>query len=532
MARITLNPTSKGQNSRVFSVDDYGAPANGTDDDTPAFNAAIAAANTYIAGIGSSSGAIITGSNKKYRLNSATTPITNNAVYWEFSGRYPTFIDYRAATGNAFSWDGSGTEIFEGGMKNVAIRANDTSSTKKAIYAVDTSKFCFENILISNWYGGDSIGLHTAGREMLTCSKLAISATVPIRLSANPQGASALYLSADAFHFSDLFLNPGSSAPSTLTRACFLIDSDVMVTNLTLDGYQAWIQYLHGLYYDRTDTTAGVSSCIFIKGVRTEQASVAGGHTFHIVAPSASRTLDVHFDDCRASVSSQVPIGFYLRNINRVLLANCFRTADNTTAAIDVDGLNGLTLLNSELLSTANSFANMRLTSAVRSGSSDVRLRTTPDMIGTWSKDDGTTSTLKPNMEQDGLEKITLCNKTFALADNTAFVLPVSSNGIPLFDFGTIKIRAKDSARAGVCNSYAEFTLSADTSDAYNGLKPIGDLDSEWCLSRYTTQTPGKIGIRIVNGVGLTANVELRHRLGVNVDFQVIIEGSRTSSGT
>lgn len=503
----------------VFHVDQFGAVGDGNTDDATAINSCIDAANAY--GAANSAGATIQFGNRTYKVGSALNAIDQNGVTVRGMGRYATTIKFTATSGVCFTFAKDvGSILFQPAIMDLAITASSTTDTKTAIYAADISDMKIKHVLIKNFTGGDSIGIHMAGRELLHASGITVYATIPIRLSSNVNTATDL--STDHFAFDNCLLShTGQSDPSTLTQAIVLVDEDCMVTNLNFEGSQAWIYKTYGLYYERTNTTDGVSYALNFNNVRCEQPDNEDGAMFHISSVSGSKIQDCVFRNCVSQgAGGFYPTAFYLRNVRRAYMEDCYHNNTGDTASVDVDSLELMEWQNCELSSAVNSIVGMRLIAGQRKGvnGSDAYPNT-----ATWARYDGTVSSIKPSIKQEGVLEI--CLKR-TIANGSDLNLPIDSSGVPKADFGWITIRATDRA---TIDTLGIFRFNAGTAFAGNGVSEVFPLDDIWSSKMEGSSIAGKLGIGVQSGAGLKASVALRNRTGVSLDVLIEIKLCRLS---
>jgi hypothetical protein len=345
--------------SDVINVKDYGAVGDGVTDDTAAIQAAIDAAEAYV--VSSSTGCSVLVPRGKF-LHTGLT-INQNGITIRGDGVYNSNLHFTSASGVGVSFTKGSSILFNCALRDITLRCTDTASgSKTALSISDASQMLVENVMITQCQGGDSTGIRTYGREMLTLRNIYVSATIPIRLSANPNDVTT-YLSADHFSFENLYLNQHATDPATLTQACLLID-DIFVSNLNVYGYQAWINRKHGVYYRRTTTSRPVSYTLNFDNVRCEQADDNTGYNFYLdFTTSSLEAQDVQIRNCKASSENN---GIYARYIRDLEIDGFSKSG--TLVGLDVDRIGTLTTRNLLIVNGASSMTmnSMRLRSGGR----------------------------------------------------------------------------------------------------------------------------------------------------------------------
>lgn len=165
--------------------------------------------------------------------------------------------------------------LYQVSVKGLTIKSTDTTYAKTALQATDTSELLLEDIAIgpnftggtaiSPFTGAGSVGIKLRGRELTTISRVDSSADIPLWLADNPNST----LDVDHLHVEDFY---GIAAG---TNPVIYVSSGVNLTNVTFDGYQAWVSGKYGLYW--IDTTSTIPSFeLSITGLRYEQPTARG----------------------------------------------------------------------------------------------------------------------------------------------------------------------------------------------------------------------------------------------------------------
>ncbi len=256
----------------VVSVRDFGAVGDGVADDTAAIQAAISATNP-------TSGGCVYLPSGTYKVTS-TINVANQRVTICGDGVSTIILFVPTSDDVCFNFDAGSVLLVQCAMQDICFYSTDTTYAKTAILLVDISSCVFSNIQTKSphWHGGTggSTFLYIRGRDTTTISNLNVFADKPIRIGTIPAPHIAAGIGCDHFNINNCYLGNTVSAYPIVT-----IDTGVNVTNVTIDGYQAWAGGTHGLYWD--DTTASqASSSLSISNVRWEQQSGTSGWMVYI----------------------------------------------------------------------------------------------------------------------------------------------------------------------------------------------------------------------------------------------------------
>jgi hypothetical protein len=245
--------------------------------------------------------------------------VSKDRVHIRGQGVHGTTVRYAPPIegSTAFTFAKSPIDIlFQCGLSELAIQADSVNTAgKTAIKIVDTSSFKLLNvaILYFSGTGGDSIGVHTMGREQNSFIGLRSSADLPLVIDTNPNPAVATIVEdADHFHFSDLLLDATGSNP------CVKIMGGVALSGVTFDGFQAWVTGGNGLSWIST-TSRAPSSNLCIRNLRREQAT-SNGYGIYIDLGTSSSLQNLQLDNCRFSTTSRN--GIFLRGVRYSTLIN------------------------------------------------------------------------------------------------------------------------------------------------------------------------------------------------------------------
>jgi hypothetical protein len=222
-----------------------------------------------------------------------TILVSNHRTNLRGDGQQATIISFQPTTTGkaAFYFYKSGAQIVQCKCEGFAFDANtNTQGTKAAIRVRDGGEIIINDIAVSNWTSAanDCIGLQLRGRQTHSISHVAINADLPVSIEVNPDNA----IDIDHYHFRDCYYTADSNP-------CVLIADGIDLTNVTMDGYQAWVQGTDGLKWV---STTGTTSCtnLRLQGIRTEQADAGTAATsWSINIDLTNRNLqDLSISDC------------------------------------------------------------------------------------------------------------------------------------------------------------------------------------------------------------------------------------------
>ncbi|OFY66323.1 MAG: hypothetical protein A3H98_02920 [Bacteroidetes bacterium RIFCSPLOWO2_02_FULL_36_8] len=260
-----------------------------------------------------------------------TINVNKDRIHFSGSGVYATTLYSEA--GVVFNFDkGPGLTLFQCSIKDISFYGS-SSAQKIAIKVTDVDVMDINNISVGSWNGNTSIGIQYRGRDILTISKSTIFADRPISIEDNPNDL----IDIDQAHFTDLYLG-ADEGPAT-SEACVRIASGINLTNVTFDGFHAWVLGKYGLYWN--DNTSAQASLNFnLRNIRWEQSSsTAEGYVIYINHNYSMQNLII---DNVFGASNQEDIqstnGIYLHNVrggiisNSMLLAGTLGAPRNTYA--------------------------------------------------------------------------------------------------------------------------------------------------------------------------------------------------------
>jgi len=310
--------TAQAKMRDVVSVKDFGAVGNGTTDDTAAIQAAINA-------VGANGEVVFP--EGTYKTTSQLL-VSSDRVHLVGAGSYATKILFApTANGTCLKISAGASIISQGSVKGFTFFSDDSTYTKTALEVVDIDLFTFDDITISGsvagagssyfWGGASSIGLRTRGRDLTRLTGITIFADRPIVISQNPNNL----ISIDHFHFSDCYLG-GNGNP------LIEVETGVNLTQVTFNGYQAWVLGTTGFKWNDTTSTL-VSEGLKFENVRAEQSTDATAYMFDISHNVALQSPV--FRNCYGSGFR----GYKLRKCENIVIDQHFHAS--TTEALNVD---------------------------------------------------------------------------------------------------------------------------------------------------------------------------------------------------
>jgi hypothetical protein len=337
--------------SETISVKDFGAVGDGITDDTVAIQNAINSKNGFLAVY------FPTGT---YKVTSTIT-FAYDRYYIYGNGSASKILFVPTANAVCFLFDKGSTSSVQNTLRDLTFYSTDTTYTKTAIKLIDVSQCLVENVqtIFPHWFGNGSTFLHILGRDTTAIRGLNVFADKPIRVSPIPAPHVAAGIGIDHFHFSDCYLGNTTSANPIIT-----FDDAVIISNVTFDGYQAWIGGSHGFYWN-SPTATQASLNLSISNVRWEQA-LSGGYLAYVSSTSGLST--VNFTNCYCGDGGVSAKGYFLRVVSQFAFRSVFYTGTNVGLDADStcsDGNFDLFLNNSTSTLT---LAAKRLTGTIRQG--------------------------------------------------------------------------------------------------------------------------------------------------------------------
>jgi hypothetical protein len=282
--------------SRLDAVVNCGADPSGVKDSAPGLNACMA----------ERSQAALYFPPGDFRLNSTVTISGHNVTLYSDSRATATLWAY--GCGDTLRFSNGMQEIFNDSIRNLQIYGKGKCA-QTAVHVVDGSWFEIDNVQILGFDDAKelSVGVRTEGREGFRLTNTNIQANLPVSMGVNPNHA---YLAADHTHIADLYsIVTGAKA----RNYHILLDSGVVVTNMTVDGQNAFARGCGILNWISTTPSVSVSYMLKISNLRFEQQS----------------------SDCGAQVDIEQPLG---RPLQELLIENvAFNPSPNALRLANVD---------------------------------------------------------------------------------------------------------------------------------------------------------------------------------------------------
>jgi hypothetical protein len=285
----------------VINVRDFGTKGDGKEDDTKAVQDAFNAVTDH--------GGIVYFPTGNYYIT-GPLHIKKHRTHILGAGIYAATIIFNPASSSPlFDLNASPGVLYQCSIRNLGLLGMGEQQ-KIAIRATDTSELIVENIAVFvSWQGNTSIGLQLRGRDLGTIRKVNIFADRPISIEENPNSKD---IALDHYHFEDLYL-----APQMPTESCIHIAPQINLTNITLDGTNAFVLGKHGIYWDDPNPPTATSLYLNFQNIRREQSQDPNGYTIFI----NHYVQNVLLQNVSADTYAK---GFFFRNVRYLTLQNCF----------------------------------------------------------------------------------------------------------------------------------------------------------------------------------------------------------------
>jgi len=303
--------------AQTVSVKDFGAVGDGVTDDTTAIQTAINSSAGNLA---------VYFPSGTYKITSQVT-ISNDRVMLYGDGAASKILFIPTANAVCFLFDKGSTSSVQSVAQDLVFYSTDTTYTKTALKLVNVTQCLIKNVvtIFPHWFGNGSTFLHVLGRDSTTVNRLNVFADKPIRISPIPAPHVAAGIGIDHFHFSDCYLGNTTSANPIVT-----VDDGVILSDVTFDGYQAWVGGSDGFYWNDT-TSSAVSFGLTLANVRWEQSFSSGGWAVYINRTSTGVAQQVNLRNFYLGQEN----GVYLRKTLYFVLDNVIYAGANTAANID-----------------------------------------------------------------------------------------------------------------------------------------------------------------------------------------------------
>jgi hypothetical protein len=304
--------TLQDKNRDIVSVKDFGAKGDGVTDDTAVFAAAALIGGRIYAPAGT-------------YLVTDTTLFALAGTTIEGDGPRKTIIKFAPTTTGKpcfhFKLAAASEIPFCGVLKLGFDATGNTQGTKTAIRITDAEEMIISDIEVSNWtsVAHDCIGLQFRGRQTHDIFDVTINADLPISIETNPNNS----ISIDHYHFCNTYL-------LALANPCVKIADGVNLSQVTFDGFQAWVTGTYGLLWNDT-TTVQASQGLTLKNVRTEQGTDPTAYVVSITHNAGLQGLVI--DNCNFAADRK---GFFFRNVPFWHIKDSFY-ADPAKEALNID---------------------------------------------------------------------------------------------------------------------------------------------------------------------------------------------------
>jgi len=306
-------------NSRAF-VTVNGAIGDGVTDATSAVQAA------YSRACASGPGVKVVWPAGNFVITNTIT-VNCNYLHTEGAGTYATRITFNpSTTASLFNVSNGASSVYGFSARNLLLIGQGTQ--KKTAFNLSDCRACdLQDIEIySGWTGSTSVGVHILGREFITIERFRAAADLPIQVSVDPNSAT---IGLDHSHFKDVYLFPTTGGGNS----AILIDTGVILTNLTLDGHQSYIVDKYGIYYNDTTTTQAGAN-IRLAGIRCEQAQDPTGYCIYWNEAGSSVMQNVTLDDVYTGTAQN---GLTINGVRNLSLRN---VEAPTTSAVELSTTN------------------------------------------------------------------------------------------------------------------------------------------------------------------------------------------------
>lgn len=279
---------------------------------------------------------------------------------------FGTVINFNpAGTAVAFTFSAGASSIVQVGIDGCIFNSGN-SVDKTAIRIDDGRDTVVRNIGIADgsWLGTGSIALHTRGRDTLRVEKFHVITARPIVIDGSTNHAT---IDADHFHYTDMEIGTNLANGRVIE-----VTNGTHLSNVTFDGYQAWLLGEHGFYMNDSATTIASYQLTF-RGVRTEQATNAAGYSIFINT-TVQDVQDVLIDNAHLDPSRN---GVNINRVNNLTIMNSTFTGagGRTNLLVPFGSFTELQLINTHIQSgSTNTLSNAVLVHASKLNTSNTAL--------------------------------------------------------------------------------------------------------------------------------------------------------------
>jgi len=266
---------------------------------------------------------IIRAPNKAFILTTGIT-ISNHRQNLLGGGPQVSIFTYQpTGTGTCVKFYQVGSPLVQCSMKGFGFASPVAYNfTKVAIETRNVEGLTLEDIAVYPWNGNSaSIGFKSGGKHTVTTNNCSIRADIPISIVDNPDSI----IDIDHYNFHNLYLIAD-------VGSCVQVATGVNLSNVSFDGYQAWVPKTHGFYWKDT-TGVGAGANLSFKNIRQEQETVATD--FIIYIEHKTGFYGVVIENVYGGLTSK---GFGFKNVIGVTLKNTHYENISNNVGIQVDG--------------------------------------------------------------------------------------------------------------------------------------------------------------------------------------------------
>lgn len=235
-----------------------------------------------------------------------------------------------SGAGTCIAGSNSGSALVYVQIRGLTIDATGNTQTKVGVDLTDVNECIIKDFSIANFSnaGKTCNGIRVRGRQTMVFERVSINCDQPVRLSVTPN---TNVVACDHFTFRNCYLIADASQP------CWLIDSDVWLTNCTWSGYQAWVGGTRGIFMDGAAALRR-SYNVRISDFRWEQAGSATGYALYVIGKTSSNQLYVN-----NGYTDSGHRGLLFRNWASGKISN-FLYDSATGVAIDINSTDGFSV--------------------------------------------------------------------------------------------------------------------------------------------------------------------------------------------
>lgn len=284
---------------------------------------------------------------KQYNTT-ATIYMNKDGQHLLGTGNRKAVINYNppSGTGTAIEIRKGALVIYDVSIKDVRITTTENTGKKTAVDFMDVSLLKIDRLSIQHFTGSQSVGIRSRGREATEISGVFIDADIPIQISKNPNPFDTANPNAtidcNEIIFRDTYL-----IGSDPTQALVLCDTNLTITGMIWEGYNAWVHGKYGFYWNNKRNVA--SYPIIFRNIWREQGDDSSGYIFYIKNDATSSIYSLQFDNVNGGDSDPPGLGgiggFFIRGAQNVTFKNINYTSaiknalnvDSTVISMNLD---------------------------------------------------------------------------------------------------------------------------------------------------------------------------------------------------